>query len=378
MEMNKHNLVSICVVMFLFGISIFPNTTRGDGITSKINGKVLELSETQQEYSFLAAGHVYGTPSPSAYPAASFLANIEKFKNMDAHFLVMMGDIIQHISESEINIFKFTIADKLGIPIFNAPGNHDLSNRDLYIKHFGKTYFSFRYSSELYIFLDSELNNGQIEGEQREFVLKSLYEAKHSDNIKNIFIFVHRLLWAIGNEQLETIIPWVNGGSITAVGFKKYIFPVLSTLSDEKHIYLISGDIGCKDYVLGEIPGAFPLFYEEDPKHNITYVACGLGENEHDCIIKVDITREGEVTFLPISLIGKDLGEIHHYGIDYWSTKFNVHDSQVDKIRANQRLLSKIKWVLTNKFFLVGNAFCFTVIIIVIGGFILFKKVLKP
>ncbi len=36
---------------------------------------------------------------------------------MDAHFLVMMGDIIQHLSEPEINIFKSTIADKLGIPI---------------------------------------------------------------------------------------------------------------------------------------------------------------------------------------------------------------------------------------------------------------------
>jgi len=390
MEMNKHNLVSTCVVVFLLGVSVFPIIARADGtITSKINGKELGLPETPQEYSFLAAGHVYGAPSPSAYPAASFLANIEKFKNMDADFFVMMGDIIQHqgvdkLGESEIHIFKSTVGDKLDIPIFNAPGNHDLSNRELYTKYFGKTFFSFRYSSELYIFLDSELNVGQIEGEQREFILNHLNAVKHSNDIKNIFIIIHQTLWAINNEPINVIDPWVNGGPHPKEwsSFEEYILPVLFTLSENKQIYLMSGDIGVKDYVLGKIPGAFPLFYQEDPKHNLTYIACGLGENEHDAIIKVDITREGEVTFSPISLIGKDLGEIHQYGIDYWSTKFAVHgeDNQVEKqeVRAYRRLLSKIKRVLTNKYFLLGNAFSFILIITIIGGFILFKKVLKP
>ena len=38
---------------------------------------------------------------------------------------------------------KKTVTDILDIPIFNSPGNHDVSNRALYKKYFGETYFHF-------------------------------------------------------------------------------------------------------------------------------------------------------------------------------------------------------------------------------------------
>jgi hypothetical protein len=339
--------------VFLLWAPVCPPALGAESITSPLNGKVLEPPDTPQEYSFLCAGHVYGAHSPSAYPAASFLANINKFNAMDVQFFVMLGDITQRCTESEIDIFNYTIGNSLKMPIFNARGNHDVGNRDLYSKHFGKTYFSFRYCSEWYIFLDTEINDGQVEGEQLEFLLNSLNETKHSDDIKNIFIFSHRLLWAIDNKPVDKIIPWVNGPSYhpkTATSFKEYILPELFPLSNNKNIYLMSGDIGCE--------WSFPLFYEENPKHNITYIACGLGESRKDAIIKVDITRGGEVTFTPISLTGEKLEEIKHYDIDYWATYFGERN----------KLSAQIQKLLTNIYFRLGIVFSFTLI----GGLILF------
>ena len=368
MARNSYKLILVCMLAFLLWLPLFPLTARADSITSSLNGKILELAETPQEYSFLVVGHVYGS---SGYPAPSFLANVNRFNAVDAQFFVLLGDIISSSTELKINRFKYSVGDNLDMPIFNAPGNHDVEDRDLYTRHFGRTFFSFIYSTELYIFLDSELNNAQIEGEQLKFILNSLDKAGHSDGIKNVFIFSHRLLWAIDNEPIDTIIPWVNGPSAhpeTATSFKEYILPKLFTLSDNKHIYLMSGDIGAKH--------SLPLFYQKDPKRNITYVACGLGEPERDATIKVDITREGEVTFIPISLTDKELEDISHYGIDYWANYFGAQEDQ--QVSIFQLLWIKIHSVLTSIVFYLGIAFSFTLIGIAIGGLILFKKVRKP
>lgn len=314
--------------MFLLSAPAFPFVVRAENITSPLNGKVLNLSETPKDYSFLISGHVYGAHSPSVYPAASFLGSINKFNDMDAQFFVMLGDIIQNFNEVEISTFEYTISNNLDLPIFNAVGNHDVSNRSLYEEHFGRTYFTFKHGSELYIILDSELNKGQIEGQQLEFLLNVLNETKHSDDIKNIFIFSHRLIWAIDNKPIDEIIPYVNGGPGSlpknATSFKDYVLPELITLSDDKNIYLISGDVGCE--------WSFPLFYEKDKKHNITYVACGIGESKKDAIIKVDITKGGEVTFSPISLSGEKLEEMDYYGVDFWTTYFSEQEKRIQKV----------------------------------------------
>lgn len=61
--------------------------------------------------------------------------------------------------------------------------------------------------------------------------------------------------------------------------------PEIMRLSQTKKVFMMSGDIG--------VSWSLPLFYHEDEKHNITYIACGLGDTEKDAIIKVDITRGG-------------------------------------------------------------------------------------
>ena len=144
----------------------------------------------------------------------------------------------------------------------------------------------------------------------------------------------------------------------------------------------MSGDIGIKDYKLGKFPQeSFPLFYYKDQNTKITYIANGLAENENDSVIKVNITKDGKVSFSPISLIGKDLGKITQYGIDYWNKFFykkvkqkepSVHPPKKE-IRVHQNLFLKILNVLKNKYFILGNIFS-TIIIFCGYIFLKFKK----
>ena len=147
------------ITSLLFCMTFFTSNVSGD-ITSQISDEVLNLQESPHAYSFIVSGHTYGTPSGSLYPAASLLANIQLLNSLNPDFMMLLGDVIQHqgaengIGELEIEIFKKSLVDKLEFPVFNSPGNHDLSIRNLYEKYFGKTFFHFQQSSELYIVLD--------------------------------------------------------------------------------------------------------------------------------------------------------------------------------------------------------------------------------
>ncbi len=74
MKINKLLLtfvssLTICIIFF--------TSNAIGGIKSKISNKVLDLQKSPQTYSFIVAGHTYGSPGPSMYPAASLLGSID-------------------------------------------------------------------------------------------------------------------------------------------------------------------------------------------------------------------------------------------------------------------------------------------------------------
>jgi hypothetical protein len=352
------------IASLLFCITFFTTNVSGD-ITSQISDKVLNLKESPHAYSFIISGHAYGTPSGSLYPAASLLGNIQLFNSLKPDFMMLLGDAIQHqgagngIGKLEIEIFKKSLVDKLDFPIFNSPGNHDLSIRNLYEKYFGKTFFHFQQSSELYIVLDTQLGPGLSDRPQRDYVLNLIKSAKQDNGIKNIFVFMHTTLWAVNNSPLNSINPWVNGPMSGSNDFEKIILPELNLLAQEKNVYLFSGDIGLKNYQLGKFPQeSFPLFYQKH--NNITYIANGLAENENDAVIKVDVSIDGDVAFYPISLIGNEIGNIDQYGIEYWQNKFAISESANTvevKVDMTTKVYKKIKKIMKSKNFILGNVF---------------------
>ncbi|MCK4533398.1 metallophosphoesterase, partial [bacterium] len=294
-----------------------------------LNNLILNCNEKTGGYSFFVAGHIYGSHNKSIYPAASILANISLLNNAGAGFMVLLGDIVQRSSGLEIEVLKNSFLAKLNFPVFNAPGNHEMTNRKLYEEYFGKTFFSFQYSTELFIFLDSEISDGKLETGQLEFMMKNIELCRKSSRIKNIFVFSHRLLWAIENEPYNRIIPFVNyplahhnkANTISAI-----ILPQLKSLAG-KNVYFVSGDVGCY--------WSLPLFYQKDTTSNITYVAVGIGDTQKDLICRVIVNKSGKVIFSPISLTGAKLDYIECYGLDYWERYFRQ--------KQGIKVLAKIK-----------------------------------
>lgn len=322
------------LIFYLYGFSALSAE-----IKSYFNNSILNDRNEVKEFSFLAAGHIYGSHNNPLYPAASLLANIPVLNDSGADFMVLLGDVVQHSNNLNIRLLKNGFTSKLNFPIFNAPGNHDLLNRTLYIDNFGETFFSFQYSTSFFIFLDSVIDQGRIEGEQLKFVTKKIDYCKESPQVKNIFIFSHHLLWAIGNYPYSDIIPFTNGRKgdhpKDATTISHIILPELKCLTD-KNVYFVSGDIGC-DWSL-------PFFYAKDNNPNITYLATGLGDTEKDMILKINVNEFGAVTFQLISLTAQKLNPVQDYNLNYWKNYFG------DK----RRIFNKVERVVRHKYFLSG------------------------
>lgn len=164
-----------------------------------INGRTLDPMIPGKGYSFFLAGHIYGTPANkySIIPAVSFLENIDSMNESGASFLVLLGDVYFLAMPPHMRTFSRTIA-QLGMPVFNALGNHDVSRsqRAAYMERFGRTYGVKRNGGEFFIFLDTEITDGEITGEQLDFLRMAMEFARSNEDINHVFIFSHKLIWA--------------------------------------------------------------------------------------------------------------------------------------------------------------------------------------
>ncbi|MHC4661966.1 MAG: metallophosphoesterase family protein [Planctomycetota bacterium] len=280
----------------------------------QINDKPLgqERASGSGAFSVLFAGHVYGSHGKSVFPSSSLLANIKLLNRKKPEFMVFLGDIVQVCNKQQFDILRNSLLSRLDFPVFNAPGNHDLTSRELYIKEAGKTFQAFIFRRNMFILLDSVSKPGKIEGEQLEFLEKTVQYCAERPEIKNIFILSHLLVWIIGNRKYDTLLPYVNGRKHhTGTGnyFSSTLIPRLKQLGG-RNIFFIGGDIGCH--------WAMSVFFEKESGSNIAYLATGVGEISRDSILQADFDTEGNVKFTVVSLTGRKMLPVEKYTADYW------------------------------------------------------------
>ncbi len=322
----------------ILGISVllFSSFCFAGSIDSPFNGLKLKTDEQINSYSILVAGHLYGAPeSDSLFPASSILAALDMINASDAVFFVCLGDIYRKADQIHILNFKKSFASQVNIPMFNSTGNHDIQDRLLYEKNFGKTYFDFVYGNSLFIFLDTELSKGEIKGTQLDYFQNLLGSYNSNPEVKNVFIFSHMLIWSKDKSDYQVVFENLNnrrGYASSNRNFKNDIKPYLvkSSLTN-KAIYWLSGDIG--------VSWSHTLFYEKDSEYDITYIATGLGETVRDAIIKVDVDKNGKVKFKPISLTGQKLQPIEYYNSDYWRSYFHKRFSVISLLRKARQVI---------------------------------------
>ena len=134
-------------------------------------GSLLQAANPAQ-FTFVLAGD--NRPAHSSDPQSAVPGNIfcaVQRMNPAAAFVLWTGDTIsgkdpQHPKRMHDQYKEFLgIAARAGVPVFNAPGNHEMDDsketpsktmKDLYRKYMAGTYGAFNYGNSRFIALDSE------------------------------------------------------------------------------------------------------------------------------------------------------------------------------------------------------------------------------
>lgn len=301
MKRRSRLLIGTCVILgSLILWSIWANSDSADYRVS------LPLIARAARYSFFVAGHTYGVPNvnnPGVHPP--FKALFPQINSSHLDFGVFTGDIV--ISGTPANWDEID-ADlvELTSPVHFAVGNHDMSDRNLFVSRYGPTYYSFEHQEDLFVILDGELDPCNISNEQMTFLQDTL----STSEAQNIFVFVHKLIWVTEGTPYYALYDELNSpnGYNFRANFWSDVVPLFR--ATEAQVYVIAGDVG--------VTWAMPLFYERDG--NIHLIASGMGGSGEENILIFDVHSDN-VQIQVQRLDGQPLnrGTIEAYNLTYYN-----------------------------------------------------------
>ena len=255
------------------------------------------------------------------FPSASLSGNIDLIRNGGADFLILLGDNYMYPTELHVRNLR-NVLRAFDLPVFNAPGSHDLLDPETYDRLFGPTYYDFMVDEDLFVILNSEMERPvELAGEQLAYFVSLMNRVANDEGVRNVFIFSHKLIWARDDPRLSVVLAHSNAdpAKFRAGSFRNNVLPLIHRVATEKPVFWISGDIGTGPF--NEAP-SLSLFYWRDPDHGVSFIATGLGDSGSDAIIRADVDVDGNVTFNPISLTGQVLKPLEEYGIGWWTDHF--------------------------------------------------------
>jgi calcineurin-like phosphoesterase family protein len=297
------------------------------------------VSDTSADYSFIVSGHFHGSSlSRSTYPAATLLANLDTLNSMHPVFLMSLGDLFLDVNEVYMRHYRQSLFDKLNFPVFNVVGNHDVSNGNLYEKKYGQTFSCFKIQTELYILLNTEVDDGSIKNEQKKMLVDCLAN-EYIRSVKNIFIFSHRPIWAERIKKYEKLFVDNTRTAIGKNNFTEEVAPLLKKIPSKTNVFWMSGSLGT---------GNSSFFFDKEETTHVTYIQTAIRDLPRDAVLKVNV-KSGRISFNTISLTGENLLPLEKYAMDYWS------DVKSPESSFNFRLLPFLaKQLLTHHFFWIG------------------------
>jgi len=126
---------------------------------------------------------------------------VEKLNLMMPEFVLSVGDLIQGYTENRAQIQKewdeFNLkVDKLKVPFFYLPGNHDITNtvmQEEWEARFGRRYYNFTYKDVLFIILDSNDDDDfNLSEDQTSYAIRTIEENR---DVRWTFVLVHHPIW---------------------------------------------------------------------------------------------------------------------------------------------------------------------------------------
>lgn len=300
MKRRSMFLLGICLVLGLLSIRIVSDSTD--------HPVFLPLVASTKQYSFFVAGHTYGVPgvnNPGVHPPFR-----EWFPQINSSYLdlgIFTGDIVIASTATNWDEVDADLA-ALTPSVHFVVGNHDMSDRDLFVSRYGPTCYSFEHWGDLFVILDGELDPCNITGEQMSFLQNTL----GATNARNVFVLVHKLIWVTKDTPYYVLRSRLNSsdGYNFQSNFWTDVEPLLRNL--DAQVYVIAGDVG--------VTWAMPVFYEHYA--NIHLIASGMGGSEEENFLLFDVGPTG-IQIQVQRLDGQPLnrGTIQAYNLAYYSGK---------------------------------------------------------
>ena len=275
-----------------------------------ISFSVVQAQTADSSYSFFVAGHTYGSPgvdNDGLHPP--FVDKFEYIQNRpEIAFGTFLGDIVFHSTEEAWDDVDGDI-DSLGLPVYFAVGNHDMYNRPLFEERYGDTYYSFLYSNDLFIVLDPNIDQWNISGDQKLFLINTL--DNNADSVEKIFVFFHQTLWWQADNKYSVVTPNSTEGRADTINFWSEIEPLFNELANE--VVMFAGDVGAASY------SEYVMYDKYD---NITFVATGMGKGDGDNFVVINESEGDAVSYDLICLHGdlNCLGSLEDNDVDYMTT----------------------------------------------------------
>ena len=254
--------------------------------------------ESPISYSFFIAGHTYGSPGVDNDGLHPAFKNKFDLIQSDGHigFGVLTGDIVITGTEQNWNEVDNDIID-LGLPVYFAAGNHDMTDRVLFESRYGQTYYSFVHQSDLFIVLDPNLDEWNISDDQLQFLENALNS--EAQNVNNIFVFFHQVLWWEPDNIYQNVTLNSLAGRADTINFWNEIEPLFNGLS--KPVHMFAGDVGAFN------TGSEFMYHQYE---NITLIASGMGGNVRDNTIIIDVHEDASVSYRLIALNDPDINAL--------------------------------------------------------------------
>jgi 3',5'-cyclic AMP phosphodiesterase CpdA len=133
-----------------------------------------------------------------------FSQAVEQINLLQPEFVVSVGDLIEGGTinadrvKEEWKEFQGYV-NRLQMPFFYVPGNHDISNKEMekqWVEKFGRRWYHFVYRDVLFLMLDTEdppgRDGNRIGEEQRAYIKQALEE---NPSVRWTLAFMHKPIW---------------------------------------------------------------------------------------------------------------------------------------------------------------------------------------
>lgn len=273
---------------------------------SAFNGRMPQPPDSSSPLRVIISGHLHGaSTNRSGLPAATLLASLDTINALGAHIFLSTGDLFMD-REEDIPGYERAFFQRLKVPFYNVPGNHDLGMRS-YVERFGPTYQVLDLGRLVVVLLDTERDNGDIKGGQ----LAALSALADTLNERPLLVLAHRPLWAEDDPQYAGLFQG-NTRSALPSNFRKEVAPLLERIAQRVPLYWVSGSMA------GGAPAS--IFFHRHAR-NMVFIQSAIRDEPRDAMLIMDIAPGGLVSWSALSLTGRAAPAVETLDADFWRAR---------------------------------------------------------